>query len=538
MKILVILFFSISFLSGCVGNETAESESGDEELGRVGAMEDYNVGITFKATEPLTFSLLNRDSPSYPINHDWLFFTHLEELTNVTFDTVDVPMSDFPERRGVLLAAGEAPLLIPRTEIGDETPFISSGAVLPVSDYIDYMPHFLDRVERWGLEDELDGIRQEDGKFYLLPGLHETLWLDRSIVYRADIFDQHQIAEPETWNEVLDAMRQLKQLYPDQYPMSERFTMNSLLNMAAPTFGVRAGWGLGDGMIFDRELGEYVFAPATDKYGEFLTFFNQLIEEELLDPESLTQDDDLAIQKFVSGQSFMISGSAQELVGYRENMTEVLGAGEFELNQMMFPGGPEGAVIAGSRLESGLLITAEAREREDFIALLQLVDWLYYSDEGQEFSRWGIVGETFVRNEEGKRELTERYDFMGLNPEGEVDLRLEHGFSNGIFLFGMSSELLESMMTEEALQFHRRLHETREALPIDPPRPMTILEQEEATMITTSLMDHVSTTTFEFILGRRPLTEFPAFVLGLEGMGLPRLLELVNEAYERFNDQH
>ena len=49
------------------------------------------------------------------------------------------------------------------------------------------MPNFQDKVEKWNLEPEIDGLTQEDGKYYLLPGLHEELWPDYSLAVRTDI---------------------------------------------------------------------------------------------------------------------------------------------------------------------------------------------------------------------------------------------------------------------------------------------------------------------------------------------------------------
>src|SRR5690625_2439760 len=63
----------------------AGSATIDEEHS-VGAMDDYDVGTTFEATEPVNFSLLYRDHPNYPVQEDWSVFEELEENQNVTFD--------------------------------------------------------------------------------------------------------------------------------------------------------------------------------------------------------------------------------------------------------------------------------------------------------------------------------------------------------------------------------------------------------------------------------------------------------------------
>ena len=39
---------------------------------------------------------------------------------------------------------------------------MASGAILPISDYIDLMPNFKDKIEKWDMDSELEGLRQED----------------------------------------------------------------------------------------------------------------------------------------------------------------------------------------------------------------------------------------------------------------------------------------------------------------------------------------------------------------------------------------
>ena len=51
------------------------------------------------------------------------------------------------------------PELIPVTYPGDETQYVAGGAILPISDYLDYLPNFTDKVEKWGLQDAIDNLR-------------------------------------------------------------------------------------------------------------------------------------------------------------------------------------------------------------------------------------------------------------------------------------------------------------------------------------------------------------------------------------------
>ncbi|MEK4368072.1 ABC transporter substrate-binding protein [Paenibacillus sp. FSL R5-0473] len=499
------------------------------------AMETYNVGDTFKATEPFNLSILYSDQPTYPYKKDWLLFEKMTEMTGVTLEPTIVPMSDYSQKRSLLISSGDAPLVIPKTYPGEESAFVSSGAILPVSDYIDLMPNFKDKVEKWGLEEEIEGLRQEDGKYYVLPGLHEEVWPDYTLIVRTDVFEENNIAIPTTWDELYDAAKKLKELYPDSIPFSDRFQFNSTLGIAATGFGTKAGWGFGNGLTYKEDQDEFVYTATTPEYKEMLTYFNKLVSEGLLDKESFTQDDDQAVQKFVSGKSFMINGNSQTVVLHRNDMNKTLGEGKYSVAKITVPGGPKGQLMSGSRLENGVMISGKIQKSENFKAIMQFVDWLYYSDEGQEFAKWGVEGETFTK-EGGKRKLVEDVNYNGLNPKGTKDLRIDFGFSGGVFAYGGTTDLLQSMFSEEELKFQQDMKDTKEVIPAEPPIPYSSEDRERVTLLSTPLKDYSDQNTLKFILGERDLSEFDTFAKELDSQGLSNYLKLANDTYKAYKE--
>lgn len=523
-----VLSLSLAACSNGLGGKEAEIQN-------KGAMESYAVGDTFKATEPFNLSILYSDQPLYPYKKDWLLFSKITEMTGVTLDPVIVPMSDYTQKRSLLISSGDAPLVIPKTYPGEESAFVSSSAILPVSDYIDLMPNFKDKVEKWGLEDELEGLRQEDGKYYVLPGLHEEIWPDYTLIVRTDILEKHNLAIPKTWDELHTVLKKLKEEYPDSTPFSDRFKFNSTLNIAATGFGTKGGWGFGNGLTYKEDQDQFVYTAATQEYKDMLSYFHELVAEGLLDKESFTQDDDQAIQKFINGKSFVINGNSQTVVLHRQDLNKTLGEGKFSVAKITVPGGPAGQLMSGGRLENGVMISAKAKQSENFEAILQFIDWLYYSDEGQEFTKWGVEGETYTK-ENGVRKLTDDINFNGLNPKGTKDLRIDYGFSGGVFAYGGTTDLLHSMFSEEELTFQNDMKETKEVLPAEPPIPYSMEERERVTLLSTPLKDYSDQNTLKFILGDRDLSEFDAFVKELESQGLTQYLELANTTYKKYKE--
>ncbi len=519
-------------LVGC-GGGGSEDATRVHQTQKKGAMESYQVGTDFRATEPLEFTILYSDHPNYPYRADWLLWSEITRRTNVTLNPTLVPMSDYNQKRNVMVAAGDAPMIIPKTYPGQETPMVSGGAILAVSDHTNLMPHYTDMVTRWKLEEELARLKQTDKKYYLLPGLHEAVWPDYSLIMRTDILEKVGVGVPTTWDELRTALTAMKQAYPGVTPFSDRYEGKSLLNILGVTFGAQLGWGLVSGVTFDKAADAFRFAGTTDELKAAVTYLAGLVSEGLLDPASFTQKDDQAIQKFVNGQSFVISGNMQDPPTHRASMDKILGAGTYQIVKIANPGGPAGMLMGGSRLENCIMINQKAVESETFVAMMQFIDWLWYSPNGAELVKWGVEGTTFTKDASGKRTLAADVNYVGLNPAGTKALNKDFGFSGGVFAYGGATELLHSMFREEELVYQKEMAATHTPAPLDPPFPFTDVEREQATLLQTPVIDTVSSNVLKFITGQRPLSEWDAYVAECEAKGSQRYLDMVNAAYQK-----
>ncbi|GIH18434.1 ABC transporter substrate-binding protein [Rugosimonospora africana] len=529
-------------LSACDGGGS-DKKGLDLSKNKVGAMDKYGVGDQFKATEPVKFSIMMLSNPGYPYKANWPFFNELTKRTNVSFDPTVIPLSDYNQKRSVMISAGNAPMIIPKTYDPDEDQYIAGGAILAVSDYLDLMPNFKDKIAKWKMEGDLDQIRQADGKFYLLPGLHQDVWKDYSLAVRTDILQKLNIPVPQTWDDVHTMLRAMKAAYPANYPFSDRWSIpaapgggaNCLLQLLGEAYGVWAGWGYQNAQ-WDASAGKFAFNGAMDQYKQLLQFVNTLVSEKLLDPESFTQTDDIARQKFANGQSFVICTNAQELVNtYRKDLAKVPGA---TVVKIPVPMGPVGAAKIGLRIENGVMISSKARDSKNFVAMMQLVDWLWYSDAGQLFARWGIEGQTYTGNvDDSTFKLSPDVKWAGINPNAPKSLQVDYGFYNGVFAYGGSTKLLDTQFNAEELEF-QKVMDGRKTLPLAPPKPLTADEREQAALWETGLTDYVDQQTLKFALGQRPFSQWDAYVNELKGKSSQQYIDLINSAYERFKKDH
>ncbi|MBA2947993.1 ABC transporter substrate-binding protein [Streptomyces himalayensis] len=532
-------FAGLTTLVGCGSGDDSSDDPKDLSKKEVGAMKKYGVGDQFKATKPLTFSLLHLDNPVYPPKKSWLFWKELTKRTNVTFKTTGVPYSDYEKKRGLLIGAGDAPFLIPKTYPGQETAFVASGAILPVSEYVHLMPNFQEKVKKWGLEGDLDSIRQADGKYYLLPGIHEKVKVGYSLALRTDVLDEAGLELPTTWDEVHEVLKGLKEAHPKVYPFSDRWNQpepgGALLNFLAQSFGTKGGWGYNN-YYFDSKAQKYVFTGAMDEYRQMLEYLNKLVSDGLVDPESFTQSDDQAKQKLLGGKSFVISANPQVLADeYRLNLEKQVKGSSIAI--IPVPVGPAGPVVAGSRLENGMMISSEALKSENFVAMMQFVDWLWYSDAGQELAKWGVKDVTYTSSGPGQYAPKDGIKVQAINPDAKKDMQKDYGFSNGVFAYGGNWSLVTSSFTEDEQEFQESMAQ-RKLLPVEPAHPLKASEQEQATLWETPLRDHVRQNTLKFALGKRPLSEWDNYVAELKAKNMEQFIDLHNKAYERFKQEN
>lgn len=538
-------------LTGCGSSSdssdgpTLSAEEADEDL-------DYSYGAdeTFYSDEPVTYTMMYSDHENYPYDENWLLWEAIEEKTNVTFDLTIVARTDYNDKVSATVNSGSAPYIIPK--IYDSSSYEDSGQVVAISDWVQYMPNYQKCVEEWGLEDDLQQIMASDGKYYRLPGMWESTAGGYSLVIRKDVFEAAGVDLSNeaswTWDDFTEALEKVKEYTGADYVWSDQFGFGSTMNIAATSYGVTGGystdggdWGLKDGTMFDFDTEEFYFADTTDEYKNFLTMFNTMYEEGLIDPETFTQDSTQAQAKFYRGDSYVINMNYQQYADLLSsgNM-QVDGA---ELYFLTTPGGDAGQVKVSSRdgrLENGIMISQNALDElgeEGFIKMLRFIDWLWYSDEGQTLCQWGVEGETYTTDDEGNIVLNEDIYYNGINPDATTQLNVDYGFANGVFAYGGSDELRYSKMTDGEKEWNERINANKTDIQLKPPILADELEKEDLNLIKTPLMDYVNTAALEFITGELDLeTEWDDYVAQCEEKGSTEYVEMANEIYQNTKD--
>lgn len=555
VSFMLCLVVTCTALSGCGSDDSTSGSDRSNNGDTVAEVSDddlnytYGADTTFYSEEPVSYSIMFSDHENYPYKEDWLLWSAIEELTNVTFDITLVGRTDYNDKVSALVNSGDAPYIIPKTY--DDSPYVASGQVVAISDWVQYMPNYMKAVEEWDMENDLNEIVRSDGKYYRLPGMWEQAAGGYSLMIRKDIFeaagiDVEEFEKTATWEDWYEAFKIVKEYTGADYVWSDQYQGGSTMNLAANVYNVRGGystdggdWGLQSMVRFDWDNMEFVFTDTTDQYKEYLSYFNKLYTEGIFDPETFTQDSDTAFAKFYRGESYVINCNYQIMSDTMS--TGKMQVDDYELYMIVPPSGPAGDLqISSSRLENGIMISQNALDElgeEEFIKMLRFIDWLWYSDEGLTLTQWGVEGETYTRDSDGTIVLNEDIYYNGINPDAEKKLNVDYGFAGGVFAYGGSTELRFSKFTEGEMDWNERVYEYKTPMKIDPPIMADELEQEDIDLVKTPLKDYISASALQFITGTKSLeTDWDTYIAECESKGSQRYEDMINEVFNNTKD--
>ncbi|MCR4696286.1 MAG: extracellular solute-binding protein [Lachnospiraceae bacterium] len=548
--------------------EPAPSQPAVDNTGDTAAEEeqlDYTYGEHFYSETPVTYSMSFSDASWYPMTDQWKtegVFAKITEKTNVTLDITSIDSGDYNDKIGLMVNAGEAPFIIPKTY--DESKYVDGGAIVPISKWTEFMPNFTNFVETYDMQADLDTITRNDGNFYRLPGMHESPNQDYTFIIRKDLFDGAgvdvtKIEKDWTYDDLYDALVKVKAymvkegickesdyIWSDLWCGQEsgQGSGGNLLKIMGSAYGVPSGWAVGDCIQYDHDKDEWYLASTTENYKEFVTVANKFVAGGILDPETFTQDDSVATNKFYRGETAIMSVNRGQVAAFNAGLIEGMGGKPYETYLVVSPKGNNNYMAENSRLENGVMISKNAYDKlgeEEFIKMLRFVDWLFYSDEAYDLIKWGVEGETY-KVENGQKVLCEGWYCSGLgyadptpeNEEDNKDMRLEYGYAGGNFWYGHRVDQRDDNLTPELQDLSKRIADYRDIRPLTPALASTPDENEQINLWKTPLVDNINTWTLNFVTGKKDINkEWDNYVKACDDANAQNLVKLYNEINAR-----
>ncbi len=491
-------------------------------------------------TEPVTLTIMAAQHALVEDMETNAFTKFLEEKTGVHIDWQTVAESNATEKLNVMLSTGSN---LPDIFLGFKIEMTQQivmgeeqGLFVNLEPYFEeYAPNL---IEMYATVENLQNMcTTPSGGIYGVAGLEEAF----HVKYPAKAWIQQSPLDamgaelPTTIDEFTDLLREIKATDPDSIPFTAAttgygtnlvpFIMSAFLEYYEVT-------GVSTDIPFTVIDGKIAAAFTQDQFKDGLMYLNSLMKDGLLDTGALTQD-----QK----QLKTLTGNTDNIVGVvcaGAPLAAVSGVATAmdwtALNPLVGPSGNSYTrFIPIAPISGRFVVTKECKNVE---AAVRWMDY-FLSTEGTLNSMIGAEGVNWAFNTDDSRlginglpatyeRLTPYGEMQNVNWEKMAPVNLHDSLRNGMLAVG-GSEDMESKLYQETQERYEPMNDDRFILPV------TIGEDVMAEFvdITTALDTYLAQTTAEFIVGSRSFDDWDKHISTLDKMGVPRLVEIMNETY-------
>ncbi|MBB6674533.1 extracellular solute-binding protein [Cohnella nanjingensis] len=393
--ILAFLFVAGTILAGCSSDKQSKDGAKNEET-------EKSTNDAAPSGDTLSFSVtlpsFGKKIEDAMVQKEWV--AKMESLLGKKLDIKFnyIPISEYSDKSKLLLASGNLTDLVLIMDKGLFNQYEEEGMFKDLSPYKDELPNYMNLVDQ-ATSGEIKAIRS-DGKFYGLWNINlprqakdKGMGVYTPATYRYDIFEKNNMKLPNTIDELYEAAKKLKELYPKSFPVNTLWNSFDSLFFANHNGGAKVYWN-----------GEkYVFGPTEESYKEALQFANKLYAEKLLDPEVFSDKDDAIKKKIMNGtNSILLQSWFNFAADWNRSAT---GGEKFVIS--LFPDNPKYGKAwqsindfstVGVDQGAVMVVNAKAKNAKE---LVQLMD-LQYKPDIIELVTWGIEGTTFTRGADGK----------------------------------------------------------------------------------------------------------------------------------------
>lgn len=525
----IAVTLSVGILAGCGASSTAPSSTASDSSAASGS-ESSVAGETL-FDKPVTITMMAPQHDSWPYNTDWYVVKELEKATNVHLDVTAVPSRDYKNKVQLQIAGGKLPdLLFLLNDVKPAFEYGPQGAFVNLLDHMDKMPNF----KAWFEANPAHAAQfiSADGSLYVAPEHGEEQSNRRGWMYREDILKELNLEVPTNQDEFYNMLVKMKEAYPESYPLSFRSFSNHMvqLQQLAANFGTDF---MDPGLhhtyySYDYDTNEWFFGATSDEFKELVTFYNKLYEEGLLLPSFMTVDTAGWVESMASGTSFV----TYDYLSRIKSLT-IAGAESDPDFQMAYMAPPAMGTKGEAKTQftaTGCYGYAVSTQCKDLDSVLKYIDWMY-TDEAMELASWGKDGDYADKQADGTWKWHDDVLADG------YDIRLNLGMENYGTHFRYDANALFAQHEATCPRLAAAYKESANyEVPNQPVLNYTEEEQKVVDTIGSTISTHVEEELAKFMLGKRDISEWDAYVAEIEAMGLEQLKEVQISAYARLQE--
>lgn len=489
---------------------------------------------TWLVDKPTTVRVLLSDSATQPLKNYAPAQQAIFEETGIKLDYEIVPFSSYDDKKNILLATNNWPD-VAYIKVEDVATYAPTGIFQPLLQYVneETMPNF---YRFWKQYPEMKKYLL-DGELYVFPVIQrEESANGFGPVIRTDLLEKHNLKNPETFDELLDVLTKLKQIYPDSIPWTGRKGTSQLLKTTSYMLG--SGYEQ-VGIYYDFDKGRYVFGPASQEFKAVLSYLNEAYERGVLDPDFATTSSEQMESKLSSGRSFFYLDNS----GFGQNYTKALrklpGNEKATLQILPIPENSFGQRRAVSYAKElpGRFYAVNAKSK-NIDVVIKIIDWLY-SDRGSDISNYGKEGYSFEYNEQGEPEFLLSYveQFRDATPSSYYAVYSDLGVTKLNFcLYACNTKTwfeIEKMLGnwDEVAEEYWKIVDSDPAYhsPVIQPS-LTVAQSERTADILMELNTMLEQEYNKYIMGLEPIANWDKVIARCEQLGVRELEQIYNDA--------
>lgn len=456
-----------------------------------------------------------------PLN-DKLVAKEIEKRTGITVNFQSYSPATYQDKLRLVVSSGKLPDIFHGLRPDELKKIGQQNAVVAINEYADMLPNF----KKLYLDENpwvVSSYGDENGKLYTWPIYNLNRDVNHGMMYRKDILDKHNIKEWTNTEEFYQVLKQLKELYPDSYPLASKTKENIFADLSY-------GWGIG-GLSYPAYYSEsdstWKFAATQPEYKDMLDFLKKLYNEGLLDQEFLTDTMESWSAKMTTGKSFV----TWDWIGRLDLFYNQVSSENPEYNlRYGNPVGPTGNIRTLPRIDADFGITVSNNKNKE--AALKLLDYLT-SPSGAELVTLGVEGVNFNFDADGKPLYQELADLP------TVDIKaLEENY--GMWVEGMyinpDHRAVYYNYTEKEQEAQDKIVSANKFEALDPVLNLTEEESSVIAELQTSIIKSMSEFNARYILNKNyGDKEWNDWLVAAEKMGASKYAEIYNQAQKRYD---
>lgn len=507
-------------------------------------------------TEPITIHIMMVQTTGVEDYNNGNKYTEwLEAQTGIDVEIEVVPNADAQAKLNVTLASGELPEVLAGFNIdpGLLAQQGAEGQFLPLNDMIEEYGFWTKKAFYEERPHLLPLITSPDGNIYGLPDINECFHCftsQKMWIYKPWL-DAVGMDVPTTTEEFYQVLKAFKEQDPngngiaDEVPLSamiweggwhqtiEEFIMQSFVYYDRIS-------NLNQQRLFLDDDGKIQAAYAQPGYAEGLKYLNRLYSEGLIDPNSFTQDNSQIRTLANNPDENILGATPGGWPGMFAQVQFVADGGRLEhwvnVPVLEGPNGFRMTAYAPWGVSPGRWVVTSAAKNPE--AAFRLGDFMYSLDStirnvfGEEGVDWQWAEEGMV-GIDGKPALYDNLHQWTEEIQNQSWQQAAIQYRTSEFRLGQNAdgEYIETLLYKAS---------NENMMPYAPPiekliPPLTLSEEQarELADLRLAIETYVDEMKVNFIIGNANVdAEWDAYLAQLEAMGLPRLLEIFQEAYD------